>query len=138
MQLTQIIAGVDWLAVLAATISAFILGAVWYSKPVFGKVWMQEIGLTEEAVESANMPVTFGVTFLLQAIAAIALSAFLVENNGWLEGLLTGLWIGGFWIASAYGVTYLCEQRSIRLLLINAGYYVALFAVMGTIIGALQ
>ena len=89
MQLTQIIAGVDWLAVLAATVSAFILGATWYSKPVFGKVWMQEIGLTEEAVESANMPLTFGVTFVLQAIAAIALSAFLAENNGWLEGLLT-------------------------------------------------
>ena len=138
MHLAQILAGVNWLAVLAATVSAFLLGAAWYSKALFGDTWMQEVGLTEEAVGNANMPVTFGTTFLLQALAAIALSAFLGEGSHWLEGLHTGLWIGLFWVATAYGVTYLFEQRSLRLWMINAGYYVVLYALMGVIIGALE
>jgi Protein of unknown function (DUF1761) len=40
-------------------------------------------------------------------------------------------------IATAYGITYFFEQRSLRLYLINAGHYVLMFATMGMIIGAL-
>ena len=137
MHLAQILASVDWLAVVAAAISAFILGGAWYSKALFGNAWMQEVGLTEEAVNSANMAKVFGTTFVLQVLAAIALSAFLGAGSNWLEGLHTGLWIGLFWVATAYGVTYLFEQRPLRLWLINAGYYVVLYALTGTIIGAL-
>lgn len=138
MHLAQILAGVNWLAVIVATVTAFILGAVWYSKALFGNAWMQEVGLTEEAVKNVNMARTFASTFLLQIIAAIALSAFLGSGSNWQEGLQTGLWIGLFWVATAYGVTYLFEQRSLRLWLINAGYYVAFYALMGSIIGALK
>jgi hypothetical protein len=97
---------------------------------------MQEVGLTEDAVKSANMARTFGGTIILQLLAATALSAFLGADGTWLNGLQTGLWVGLFWIATAYGVTYLFEQRSVRLFLINAGYYIVLYAIMGTIIGA--
>ena len=137
MHLTQILAAVNWLAVIAATVSAFILGAVWYSKALFGNAWMQEVGLTEEAVKSANMKRIFGSTFVLQFLAAVALSAFLGSASNWQEGLHAGLWIGIFWVATAYGITYLFEQRPLRLWLINAGYFVVLYALIGTVIGAL-
>lgn len=136
MHLAQILGGVNWLAVIAATLVAFMLGGLWYSKILFGDAWMQEVGLTEEAVNSANMPKVFGGTFALQILAAIALAAFLGPDSGWMAGLQTGLWIGLFWVSTAYGATYLFEQRSLRLWLINSGYYVVLYAIMGTIIGA--
>jgi uncharacterized protein DUF1761 len=136
MHLAEILTGVNWLAVLAATAVAFLLGGLWYSKALFGNAWMQEVGLTEEAVNEANMARTFGGTIVLQIIAAIALSVFLGADSTWQSGLHSGLWIGLFWVATAYGVTYLFEQRSLRLFLINAGYYVVLYALMGTIIGA--
>ena len=50
MHLAQILAGVNWIAVIVATVAAFILGAVWYSKALFGNQWMQEVGLTEETI----------------------------------------------------------------------------------------
>ena len=50
--------------------------------------------------------------------------------------LQTGLLVSVFWVATASGLTYLFEQRSLRLFLINAGYNVVLFAIVGTIIGA--
>ena len=138
MHLAQLFADVNWLAVLAALVAAFVLGGAWYSKALFGEAWMQDVGLTEEAIESANMARTFGGTIVLEAIAAIALSDFIGRNATWLEGLHTGLWIGLLWIASAYGITYLFEQRSLRLWLINAGYYVVLYSIMGIIIGAMN
>jgi hypothetical protein len=36
----------------------------------------------------------------------------------------------------ALGVTYLFEHRSLKLFLINAGYQVVTFTVMGAILGA--
>jgi len=136
MSLAQILTGINWLAVVVATVAAFMLGGLWYSKALFGNAWMQEVGLTEDAVNNANMARTFGGTIILQILAATALSVLLGADSTWLSGLQTGLWVGLFWIATAYGVTYLFEQRSVRLFLINAGYYIVLYAIMGTIIGA--
>ena len=136
MHLAQILTGVNWIAVGISTVAAFMLGGLWYSRVLFGNAWMQEVGLTEDAVNNGNMARTFGGTIVLQIIAATALSSLLGSDSNWLDGLQTGLWVGLFWIATAYGVTYLFEQRSARLFLINAGYYVVLYTIMGTIIGA--
>jgi uncharacterized protein DUF1761 len=126
---------VNWIAVVVATIAAFLLGGAWYSKKMFGTKWMQEIGLTEESIDQTHMARTFGTSFVLQFIAATALAVFLGSDSSWTSGLHSGALIGLLWIATAYGVTYLFEQRSMRLFLINAGYCVVLFSIMGAILG---
>ena len=97
---------------------------------------MQEIGLTEETIEKSNMVRTFVATIVLQFIAATALAVFLGNESSWLTGLHDGATIGLVWIASSYAITYLFEQRSMRIFLINAGFYVVLFSAMGVILGA--
>ena len=136
MNLAQLLAGINWLAVVVATVIAFAVGATWYSKALFGNAWMEEVGLTEEALNSSNMPMTFGGTFVLQFISMTALAALLGSDSTWQIGLGAGLLIGVFWVATAYGVTYLFEQRTMRLFMINAGYYVILFAIVGTVLGS--
>ena len=136
MDLAHSLDGINWLAVVVATVVAFALGGLWYSKALFGNTWLEEVGLTEEAINNANMAMTFGGTFVLQLLATIALAATLGADSTWMDGLHNGLFIGVLWIATAYGITYLFEQRSIRLFFINAGYYVVLFAISGSILGA--
>lgn len=136
MGLGETLAGINWLAVIVSTVAAFALGASWYSKALFGNAWMQEVGLTEQAIKNTRMLPIFAGTAVLQFVAATALAALLGSDSDWLTGLETGLRIGVCWIATAYGITYLFEQRSRRLFMINAGYYVAAFAITGTIIGA--
>ena len=136
MDLAAAIAGLNWLAVFLAAGTAFLIGAVWYSRKVFGNAWMMEVGLTEEAISRGNMTLTFGGTFALQLVAATALAFFLGSGSDWLIGLQAGLLVAVCWIGTAYGITYFFEQRSLRLYLINAGYYLVLFAAMGAIIGA--
>ena len=136
MNLAHALAGINWLAVIVSTVVAFALGGLWYSKSLCGRAWLEEVGLTEEAINDANMPKTFGGTFVLQFLAVTALAAFIGADSIWQSGLYSGLLIGVFWIATAYGITYLFAQRSLRLFLINAGYNIVLFAIAGTIIGA--
>ena len=41
-------ASINWLAVLVAGISAFVVGGIWYSPGLFGKAWMKDNNFTEE------------------------------------------------------------------------------------------
>ena len=58
-------------AALAAAASSFLLGGLWYSPALFAKPWMRETGLTEADLRNANPATTFGVSFVLSAIAAL-------------------------------------------------------------------
>lgn len=135
MDLGHITADFNWLAIIVATVTAFALGGAWYAKALFGGAWMQDVGLTEEDATSANMRKTFGGAFVLQLIAAMTLANFVGPESTWLSGVQTGLVIGIGFLATAYGVTYLFEQRPLRLFMINAGYNLVLLTIMGAIIG---
>ena len=40
----------NYLAILAAAVSTFLLGGIWYAPAVFGTAWMRECGFTEESL----------------------------------------------------------------------------------------
>ncbi len=136
MNLAHSLASINWPAVVVSTVVAFAVGGLWYSDTLCGKAWLEEVGLSEEDVNKANMTKTFSGAFVLLFFAVTALAALIGTDSSWLSGLYCGLIISVFWIATAYGVTYLFEQRSMRLFLINAGYNIVLFAIVGTILGA--
>lgn len=45
----------NFIAVVASAVSAFIIGGLWYSPLLFGKAWMNEMGLTEADLQQGNM-----------------------------------------------------------------------------------
>ena len=47
------LSNINWLAVLVAALSTFILGGLWYG-PLFGRTWMRASGMTEERVNGAG------------------------------------------------------------------------------------
>ncbi len=124
----------NWLAIIVATLSTFVIGAVWYG-PVFGKVWMQENGFTEEDLKEANMAKIYSTAFILELIMAINLALFL-KGLSVQEGLLYGFFTGFGWIAMAMGVNYLFSRNTIRLWFIDSFYFVISFTLMGAILTA--
>lgn len=128
------IADINWLSVLVATASSFVLGALWYG-PLFQKPWMQDTGMTKEKGAQASMALTMGGTAVLNLLIAIAIALLAGPHAGWKMGLHTGLFSSLFFVATSIGVIYLFEQRPLRLWLINAGYQVVNFCIMGSIIG---
>ncbi len=133
MDASQAMTTINWLAVLSAAASGFAIGGLWYG-PLFGKAWMTAAGMTEEKVRAGNPAITYGLTFVLSLIAAFSLAMFI--GSGDLQfGLFAGFMTGLTFVAVALGITYLFEKRPLSLWLINAGYQVVFFTVMGAILG---
>lgn len=121
-------------AVLAAALLTFALGGLWYSPLLFAKAWMKECGLTEEQTRRAPMARTFGLSALASLVMAFNLAAF-IGPKGAAFGLFAGAATGIGWVAMSLGVIYLFEQRSLKLWLINSGYQVLAYTLMGGLIG---
>jgi hypothetical protein len=125
----------NYWAILAATLSTFFIGGLWYSPALLGKMWMRENGFTEEDMKKGNMIKIFGLALILGFVAAINLAMFLGPTADLMMGGFYGFLAGFGWVATFVGTHYLFERKSFTLFLINAGYSVIALTVMGLIIG---
>jgi hypothetical protein len=123
------------LAVIAAAVTSFVLGGLWYSPVLFGKAWQRETGLSDEQLAKGNMALVFGVAFVLCLLASLVFAMFLGPRPPMLFGLGAGFAAGAFWVASSFGVNYLFERKSMKLFLINGGYHTLQFTLIGLILG---
>jgi hypothetical protein len=126
---------VNWLAVLVAGISAFVLGGVWYSPALFGKAWMAENNMTVDDVKKGNKGKIFGWSFILSLVMSANLGMFITTpdltlSKGIIFGLLTGLWI-----FCGIAIVGLFEHKSAKYIFINGGYMLVALGLMGAIIG---
>lgn len=133
MFIVDLISVIHWLPVLVMTVFSFALGAFWHSPVLFGKPWKKENNYNTPK-EELNMPLIFGGTAVFHFLALAGLSA-LISGSGALNGLLTGLLVSIVWVFTALGGTYLFANRSVKLLLIDAGMYVVLFSLSGLVFG---
>ncbi|MBX7153059.1 DUF1761 domain-containing protein [bacterium] len=126
---------INYLAVVVAALSSFVIGGIWYSPILFAKSWMIENGFTEESLKGGNQGMIFGGSFILALIMSFNLAAFLQGPPDLAWGITAGALAGIGWVACSLGVTYLFERKSMKLFLINAGYHAITFMIMGGIIG---
>jgi hypothetical protein len=101
---------INWLAVLAATFAAFIIGAIWFGPKTFYPIWMKFQGrpIPTERVEmsAAETGTMFGGTFVGAFIQVTTLAIFINlahsidANFGPAQGALAGSLLG-FGIAAA-------------------------------------
>lgn len=134
MDFQQSLESINYFAVLVAALSAFVIGGLWYSV-LFGNAWMNENGFSEETLKKGSMGKIFGGAFILSFIISFVLVLFLGPERDAMVGATAGLLAGLFWVAAAMGITYLFERKSLKLFLINAGYHVITFTIMGLILG---
>lgn len=133
MDFSTAMQNLNWLAVIAAAFSTFMIGGIWYK--VFEKGWMSSNRFTSEDLKDRNMGLIFGLAFLFSLIMAFNLALFIGQEDmayGAVAGFLTGFG----WVFFAIGIISLFENRSANYVLINGGYMIVAFTVMGAIIGA--
>ena len=70
---------INWVAVLVAGISAFVIGGIWYSPGLFGKAWMKDSNLNEEEIKKGNKGKIFGFTLIFSLLMAVNLAMFLQD-----------------------------------------------------------
>ncbi|MES2443575.1 MAG: DUF1761 domain-containing protein [Pseudomonadota bacterium] len=127
---------INWLAVLAATVAAFVLGGAWYSPALFGRKWQAAAGLSDETLKAGNPALIFGGSFVLAGIASAMFAMFLGPRPeiGFAAG--AGLAAGLCWVATSFGINGLFERKPLALVLINGGYHSVQFTLIGLILGA--
>ena len=98
---------INWLAVFAAALSTFVIGGLWYSPVLFGKVWMRVNGFSEEQVAGFNKARAFGGSFILALVMSANLAMFLADPKttvvwGMTAGALAGVGSGAErdWVSS--------------------------------------
>ena len=133
----MIMQNINWIAVVAAAVSTFLLGGLWYSPVMFGRVWASANKLTEVDLASGNMAKIFGFSFVFSFLMAANLAAFLSDSKTTTTwGGAAGFLAGFGWVALAIAVIALFERRSWTYILINGGYMTVSFVVMGLILGS--
>jgi hypothetical protein len=125
----------NWLAILVAAASAFLLGGLWYSPLMFVNRWMKETGITPDSTKKTNMFKIFGLSFLLSLVASFFLAMFIGPSASAVFGALAGFMAGLGWVFTFMGIIYLFESRTLAHFLINAGYSVISLTIMGFILG---
>lgn len=123
----------NYWAVLAAAVSSFLVGGLWYSPALFGKAWVRENG---GAMQQGHPAKVFGVSFLFSLVAAACFAWWIGPAPELDMSVKAGAVAGLGFVAASFGINYQFAQRSFRLWLIDGGYHVLQFLLFGLILGA--
>ena len=131
--------GINYLAVIVATVAHQALGAIWYSF-LFRDTWIAAMGMNPAEIDSQSPggEMAFGAiasllsVFALAVIMASAGASSIGAGIGW--GALTGVC---FVFASAV-MNGVYEQKKPVILVIFGGYYTLGLMIAGAILGAWQ
>ena len=126
------------LLVLVATAAYFLLGALWYSKALFGTKWAQLVKLD---MSDPNLKKGFAgmmvSTFVLMLIVCFGLEVLIIKLGFVQElmyGIKLGLLTGLAFATTAVSINYVYERRPSNLYLINNGYHVLGHIIAATIL----
>jgi hypothetical protein len=122
-------------AILAAAVSAFVLGGMWYAPFALGGVWKKANGFQSDPPPAGTK--VFVLAFLLTLVMAFNLAMFLNDpktNLAW--GATAGFLAGFGWVAMGIAMVALFERRRFSYVLVNGGYLTLALVIMGAILGA--
>ncbi|MBD2842745.1 DUF1761 domain-containing protein [Erythrobacter rubeus] len=117
--------------VLAGAAAFFVVGALWYGV-IFGKAWQKAAGISDEQVQSGNMFLIFGLTFLFEMLIAMVLWHLLARTNPAPHVIMmmaVGFAVGV--MIPAIGINYLYLRKTFTHFLIDAGHFLVGMAAMG-------
>lgn len=126
------------LAVIAAAVAGFAMGAVWYM--TLAAPWMKAAGI--EAGEDGRPAQSGGaMPFVISGICMVLVAGMMRHMlamtgiDGPAKSLVAGLGVGAFFIAPWVAMNYAYAMRDRKLALIDGGYAVTGCGVIGLVLG---
>lgn len=158
---------INFIALLLSSLSTLVVGFIWYHPKVFGTIWMNESGMTEDKMKGSNMILIFSMSIFYAFLISFVLQFLVIHQSGAISmvggdpskalpsfqafmtdygtafrtfkhGALHGFMSGLFFALPVIGVGALYERRSWKYVLIAGGYWVLSCMIMGGIICAMQ
>ena len=108
----EVLEDLNWLAVIVAALAYFLLGAVWYAPPVFGRAWMRASGIEVREGEGPG-PAFYALPLVADIVAAVALGmlARATGSDSVGEGIVLGLVVGVGFVATVIATTGLFDTK---------------------------
>ena len=132
------------LAIVIAALIPMIMGFIYYHPKVFGKVWMDSLGLKEEDLKKGNMGVILGISLVM----SVLLSMFMLVNvdgpgqegefDTFKHGVFHGVLIGIMVAMPVLVTNGLFERKNLKNLAINTLYWIITIGLMGGVIDMLN
>ena len=128
---------VNYIAVLLAALSTMLVGSVWYTPAVFGKIWMK----LAKVKPDQQMTKLFGLTFVAALVSAYVLAHVTYLSNQFFgntflqDALSTGFWLWLGFVAARILTHDLFEGRPGKLTLLTVGNEFVTIMAMALIIG---
>jgi len=111
---------INFVPVMAAAVGQWILGALWYSPVLFGRV--PENAKAADKRWALSMLLTFAANI---SVSVILLHVILLNGTyGIKGGAKFGFVVGLGLVAAPMLATYIWEKRPLRLFVVNAGYWI--------------
>ena len=135
--------GVNIWAVLVCAVATMVAGFLWYSPMLFANPWMVLMGYDpNDKAKIAEMQKSAGPSYAMSTVAGI-LTAFVLGKiisvagaASAVDGLKIGMvvWLG--FVTTVQFTNALFSHQRNKLYLINTGYQLVCYLVMGAILGA--
>ncbi len=127
--------GINHLAVISASFFILVLGALWYSPTLFYSVLLEQKTFDIKDIKKRKSGRIYSTTLILAILMCYNLAFFLDDpSTDLLWGMIAGL-LTGFWAAGIFTVVAIFEQKSWKYALVNAGFIIIYFTLIGLIIG---
>ena len=151
----------NFYAVLVSALVTLLVGFVWYNPKVFGTIWMNETGMTQEKAKQSNLLKVFGLTIFYSLLLSTIMPSLVIHQMGVLgvfegndknpefiefmnlhgdafrtfkHGALHGFISGVFFALPITAINSLFEQKSWKFILVTSGYWIVSLTIMGAII----
>ena len=126
---------VNYLAILVAAVAMMAVGFVWYSQPVFGKMWMGLIGKSMDDLKKGAAK-AYGLSFVAALIECYVLAHFVAYAGATtvVTGVITGLWVWLGFVATILFSEFLFPGRSMKLYILQIAYHLVELVVAGAIL----
>lgn len=124
---TSFFSNINWLAVIVAGLTFFMLGALWYSKILFAPKWIayQKIDVNNPEGKKGMVGIMIGSLIMMVVVSiALAILAERLQLNTWMSGLKLGLLTGLGFATTGISISYLYTKKPMGLHFIDGGYHV--------------
>jgi hypothetical protein len=133
----SVLADLNWLAVVVATVAYFGLGALWFAPPVFGTAWQRAVGLDPDDLEPPGIKFYVGpLATCLVATVALAMLAGATGTDTIGEALVLALVTGVGLCGATLYVASISEPKPAPTawFLIGGGYHLVGLALAAVIL----
>lgn len=135
-KLTVDLQNINFLAILIAAAVMMVLGAIWYSRLLFGNAWMKANSLNNEDLQSGQNGTLYVITAFSAMILGFALEVLAtnLKLDTTQEALTLGFLVGFGIVLTTTIPDYIFSSRGMRLLLINVFYPIVAVVLMSLIV----